>query len=46
MTLPTASFGVKPGTTYVLTVQVVLPPGQSLTAGTVIQQALQVAPAT
>jgi len=37
---------VKPSTSYVLTVQVVLPPGQSLTANTVIQQTLQVAAGT
>jgi hypothetical protein len=46
VTLPTAVFAVTPGTTYVLTVQVVLPPGQTLTNGTVYQQAIQVAPAT
>jgi hypothetical protein len=44
--LPTATFRVKPGTTYQLTVSVVPPAGQAVTAGTVIQQALQVAPAT
>jgi hypothetical protein len=37
---------VKPSTTYVLTVQVVLPAGQTLTTGTVIQQTLQVAAGT
>ena len=46
VTLPTATFRVKPGTAYVLTVAVVLPAGQAATAGTVLQQALQVAPAT
>ena len=46
VTLPTATFSVKPGTAYVLTVAVVLPTGQAATAGTVLQQALQVAPAT
>jgi len=46
VTLPTATFSVKPGTTYVLGVQIVLPPGQTETNGTVFQQALQVAPAT
>ncbi len=46
VTLPTATFRVKPGTTYQLTVAVVPPAGQAATAGTVIQQALQVAPAT
>jgi hypothetical protein len=46
VTLPTVAFPVKPGTLYVLTVQVVPPEGQTLTDGTVLQQALQVAPAT
>ncbi|MGD0746906.1 MAG: hypothetical protein ABSB68_03760 [Acidimicrobiales bacterium] len=46
VTLPTASFHVKPGTTYQLTVAVIPPSGQAVTVGTVIQQALQVAPAT
>ncbi len=46
VTLPTATFRVKPGTAYLLTVAVVLPTGQAATAGTVLQQALQVAPAT
>ena len=46
VTLPTATFRVKPGTAYVLTVAVILPTGQAATAGTVLQQALQVAPAT
>jgi hypothetical protein len=45
-TLPTVTFTVKPGSAYVLTVAVVLPPGQAATAGTALQQALQVAPAT
>ena len=40
------TFAVKPGTTYVLTSRSLLPPGQTQTAGTVVQQALQVAPAT
>lgn len=44
--LPTANFGVKPGTTYVLTVSVDLPPGQSQTAGTAVQYVLAVAPST
>jgi len=44
--LPTANFRVKPGTTYQLTVAVVLPAGQAQTGSTVIMQALQVAPAT
>ncbi len=46
VTLPTVTFAVKPGTAYVLTVAVILPTGQAATAGTVLQQALQVAPAT
>jgi hypothetical protein len=46
VTLPTATFGVKPGTTYELTVVVVPPVGQAQTAGIELQQALQVAPAT
>jgi hypothetical protein len=46
VTLPTVDFRVKPGTTYVLTVSVVTPPGQTETDGTVFQQALTVAPAT
>ncbi len=44
--LPPANFRVKPGTTYELTVAVVPPAGQTQAAGTVVQQALQVAPAT
>ncbi len=44
--LSPAVFSVKPGTTYVLTVQIVVPSGQASTNGTVFQQALQVAPAT
>jgi hypothetical protein len=46
VTLPTVSFPVKPGTTYVLTVTVIPPPAQTLTDGTVFQQAIEVAPAT
>ena len=45
-TLPTVIFRVKPGTSYVLTVAVLLPAGQSETAGTLLEQALQVSPAT
>jgi hypothetical protein len=37
---------VKPSTSYVLTVQVVPPAGQTLTANTVVQQTLQVAAGT
>jgi hypothetical protein len=46
VTLPTVTMRVKSSTTYVLTVQVVPPAGQTLTAGTATQQQLQVAPAT
>ncbi len=46
VTLPTVTFRVKPGTLYVLTVAVLLPTGQTQTNGTVLQQALQVAPGT
>jgi hypothetical protein len=46
VTLPTVTMRVKPSTTYVLTVQVVLPTGQTLTADTVLQQTLQVAEGT
>ena len=42
--LPTVTFGVKPGTTYVLTITIVLPPGQTSAAGTATQTTLQVAP--
>ena len=45
-TLPTIAFSVQPGSDYVLTVRVVLPPGQTLTLGTATQQQLRVAPAT
>ena len=44
--LPAATFGVKPGTTYVLTISIVLPSGQTSTLGTATQATLQVAPAT
>jgi hypothetical protein len=46
VTLPAVTFHVKPGTTYELTVAAVPPAGQSLTADTVLQQALQVSPAS
>jgi ElaB/YqjD/DUF883 family membrane-anchored ribosome-binding protein len=46
VTLPSVVFTVTPSTTYVLTVQIVLPSGQTQTNGTIFQQALQVAPAT
>jgi len=44
--LPRVTFAVKPGTFYVLTVSVVLPAAQAVTAGTVVQRTLQVAPGT
>jgi hypothetical protein len=44
-TLPTVTFGVKPGTTYLLTVSVVLPAGQTIIPAA-LNQALEVAPAT
>jgi hypothetical protein len=44
--LPTANFGVTPGQTYVLTISVVLPAGQTNTVGTAVQDVLQVALAT
>ena len=46
VTLPQVTMRVKSSTTYVLTVQVIPPAGQTLTAGTAVQQLLQVAPAT
>jgi hypothetical protein len=47
VTLPTVTLGVTPSHSYLLTVQISpLPTGQTLTAGTAIQQALQVAPGT
>jgi hypothetical protein len=45
-TLPTVNFHVKAGTTYVLTVSVDLPPGQTQTTGTAVQYVLAVAPST
>jgi hypothetical protein len=44
-TLPTVTFGVKPGTTYLLTVSVVLPARQTAVPAA-LNQALEVAPAT
>jgi hypothetical protein len=44
-TLPTVTFGVKPATTYLLTVSVVLPAGQTVVPAA-LNQALEVAPAT
>jgi hypothetical protein len=46
VTLPNVTMRVKPSTAYVLTVQVIPPAGQTLTAGTAIQQPLQIAPST
>ena len=46
VTLPDVTLRVKPSTSYLLTVQVVPPAGQTLLAGTAIQVPLQVAPAT
>ena len=46
VTLPTVTMRVKPSTSYVLMVQVVLPPGQTLTDHTEFQQTLQVAAGT
>ena len=37
---------VKPSTTYLLTVQVIPPAGQTITAGTATQEPLQIAPGT
>ncbi len=44
--LPTVDFRVKPGTTYVLTISVDLPAGQTQTVGTAVQDVLQIALAT
>jgi hypothetical protein len=46
VTLPTVTFAVQPGSGYVLTVSLVLPPGQTLTLGTSTQKVLRVAPAS
>jgi hypothetical protein len=46
VTLPDAAFTVAPGTTYVLTVSIMLPAGQTDTLGTATQQTLEIAPAT
>lgn len=45
-TLPDATFVVVPGTTYVLTVSIGLPSGQTDTLGTATQQTLEIAPST
>jgi hypothetical protein len=46
VTLPDMTLRVKPSTSYLLTVQVVPPAGQTLLAGTATQVPLQVAPGT
>jgi hypothetical protein len=46
VTLPTVTFGVKPGRNYVLTVAVIVPAGQTDAVGTAVQDFLEVAPAT
>lgn len=46
VTLPAATFRVKPGTFYVLRVSVVLPADQAVTDGTLYQETLQIAPGT
>ena len=46
VTLPSVTMRVTPSTTYVLTVQVIPPAGQTITDGTEAQEQLQVAPAT
>ena len=44
--LPAVDFKVKPGTTYVLTISIALPSGQTSTLGTATQATVQVSPAT
>jgi hypothetical protein len=44
--VPSATFSVKPGHGYQLTVSLVLPAGQSITTGTSVTQQLTIAPAT
>jgi hypothetical protein len=44
--LPTANFTVNPGTTYVLTVSVDVPPAQTQLAGTAVQYTLAISQAT
>ena len=46
VTLPEVTLRVKPSTSYLLTVQLILPAGQTLLAGTATQVPLQVAPGT
>ena len=45
-TLPQVTMRVKPSTAYLLTIQVLPPAGQTLTAGTALQVPLQIAPAS
>jgi hypothetical protein len=46
VTLPGVTLRVKPSTSYLLTVQVIPPAGQTITAGTATQVPLQVAPSS
>lgn len=46
VTLPTVTFGVKPGHSYQLTVSIVLPASQSSSTGTSQTETLQIAPGT
>jgi hypothetical protein len=46
VTLPQVTLRVKPSSAYLLTIQVVPPAGQTLTAGTALQVPLQIAPGT
>ncbi len=46
VTLPQVTLRVKPSTAYLLTIQVIPPAGQTLTAGTALQVPLQIAPGT
>ena len=46
VSLPPVSFKVKPGSSYQLTVAVVLPAGQTDLTGTSLSEVLQIAPST
>ncbi len=46
VTLPQVTLRVKPSTAYLLTIEVIPPAGQTLTAGTALQVPLQIAPGT
>jgi hypothetical protein len=46
VTLPTITYAVKPGKSYQLNAAIVLPPGQTVTAGTSTSQVLDIAPGT